>query len=152
MLVARRREGTKIFSVARRNLESEWKTEASRVLLFLVAGAINLLATYGLFLGALFLLSLHYLLANLFAFLAWSWFGYEIQRRWVFRKSTSMAAFFRYLINQVTFFGASTLLLLFAVEVANVTPELAYLIVVGVVAIGMYLSSIFFVFRNSPPT
>ena len=63
-----------------------------------------------------------------------------------------MAAFFRYLINQVTFFGASTLLLLFAVEVANVTPELAYLIVVGVVAIGMYLSSIFFVFRNSPPT
>ena len=94
-------------------------------------------------------LNANYLLANLFAFLGWAWFGFEIQRVWVFKKKRSARTFVNYLINQFAFFGISTLLLLLSVETFGIRPELAYLLVTSLVAIGMYLASVFFVFGNN---
>ena len=130
---------------------SSFGSEGSRVLRFIVAGGTNLVATYALFLAGFLFLGLHYLAANLFAFLAWAWFGFEIQRVWVFKKKRSVAAFFKYVLNQLVFFGVSTLLLFIAVDTVGIRPELAYLVVVAIVGIGMYLSSILFVFRKSTP-
>lgn len=78
----------------------------------------------------------------------WSWFGYELQRRWAFRVKKTRAGFPRYLFNQIGFAGIGTFFLWFLVEIFSLRPEIAYVISVGLVTVGIYYASRFWVFGS----
>lgn len=113
---------------------------------FLIIGMINAAAGFVLFLFFFRALGLHYFLANVLVFVTWAWFGFELQRRWTFRAVTSGVAFGKFLGNQILFLGLLSLLMWTLVEVSSVRAEFAYLLALGVVAVGMYLVSLFWVF------
>lgn len=116
---------------------------------FLAAGLFNALAGVLLFVFFFSVLGFHYLLANLLVFVSWAWFGFELQRRWVFRAQASSLAFGKYAINHIlsTIFGS--ILLWFFVEELNTPPILGYLFALGVMTAAIYLSSLFWVFSSN---
>lgn len=113
---------------------------------FLAVGITNGAAGFVLFLFFFTALGLHFLVANVLAFVTWAWFGFELQRRWTFRAATSSVAFGKFLGNQIVFLGLSSLLMWTLVQVFTLRAEFAYLLTLGTVAVGMYLSSLFWVF------
>lgn len=115
---------------------------------FLVVGLINAAAGFVLFLFFFTAVGFHYLLANGLVFLTWAWFGFELQRRWTFRAKASSVAFGKFLLNQIAFLGLGSLLLWALVEVFAIRAEFAYPLTLGIVTVGMYVSSLFWVFRR----
>lgn len=118
---------------------------------FLFAGFINAVAGFVLFLLFFKALGVHYLLSNFLVFISWAWFGYELQRRWVFRARASAYSFLKYVANQVLFMLAGTAMLWLLVEFGAFRPEVAYVITIGGITLGVYLSSRLWVFRPSKP-
>jgi len=116
---------------------------------FLTVGLFNSVAGFLLFLLFFSVLGLHYLLANVLVFISWVWFGFELQRKWSFRAKASGAAFGRHLLNQIAFILLGSILLWFLVEELNNRPELAYIFTLGIVTVGMYVSSLLWVFRRT---
>ena len=118
---------------------------------FLFAGLINAVAGFVLFLLFFRALGLHYLLSNVLVFFSWAWFGFELQRRGVFRAQASAYSFLKYGVNQIVFMLAGTAILWVLVEFGAIRPEVAYVITLGAVTVGIYLSSRLWVFRLSRP-
>ena len=116
---------------------------------FLVVGLVNATAGFFLFLFFFSALGLHYLLANVLVFVTWAWFGFELQRQWTFRAKPSSIAFGKFLANQVVFLGLGTLLMWALVGALNLRAEFAYLLTLGLVTVGMYLSSLLLVFAGA---
>lgn len=116
---------------------------------FLFAGLVNAGAGFLLFLFFFNVLGLHYLLANGLVFVSWAWFGFELQRRWTFRVRLSKYAWGRFLLNQIIFFGLGVTILWTLVEVFAARAEPAYLLTLAMISVGMYLSSLFWVFRGA---
>lgn len=81
--------------------------------------------------------------------MAWVWFGYELQRVWVFRVDRARRGFVKYLTNQLAFAGLTAFLLWLLVDVVGIVAEVAYLICVAIITLGVYLSATFWIF--SPP-
>ena len=115
---------------------------------FLFVGLVNAIAGFLLFLLFFGLFGWHYLISNVLVFSSWAWFGYQLQRRWVFRIPSSPHAFLKYVVNQIGFMVSGTAVLWLLVEFATLRPEAAYLITVGLITLGVYLSSKFWVFRR----
>ncbi len=115
---------------------------------FLVAGGVNALAGFLLFLLFFKVFDWHYLFANLLVFLSWAWFGFELQRRWAFKAEKSRGTFLKYLLNQVGFIALGTLMLWMLVEFAALRPEVAYVMTIGLITLGIYASSRLWVFRH----
>jgi putative flippase GtrA len=116
---------------------------------FLAVGLFNAFAGFLLFILFFRILGLHYLLANVLVFISWAWFGFELQRRWAFRVESSGVAFSRYLLNQIVFTLFGSVLLWILVEGLQSGPELAYLLTLGIVTLGIYVSSLLWVFRRT---
>lgn len=116
---------------------------------FLGVGLFNAAAGFLLFLLFFSVLGLHYLLANVLVFISWVWCGFELQRRWAFRAQASGAAFGRYFLNQIVFTVVGSFLLWVLVEGFTVRPELAYIFTLGIVSVGIYVSSLFWVFGRT---
>ncbi len=116
---------------------------------FLVVGLVNTAAGFFLFLFFFTALGVHYLVANGLVFVTWAWFGFELQRRWAFRATATIVAFGKYLVNQIAFLGLGSALLWTLVEAFTLRAEFAYLLTLGIVTAGMYLSSLLWVFRRT---
>jgi putative flippase GtrA len=116
---------------------------------FLVVGLVNATAGFFLFLFFFSALGLHYLLANVLAFVTWVWFGFQLQRRWTFRAKASSFAFGKYLVSQIFFLGLGSLLLWTLVEALALRAEVAYLLTLGLVTGLLYLSTLLWVFGRS---
>lgn len=114
---------------------------------FLIAGLVNALAGFLLFLLFLWVFGWHYLISNVLVFFSWAWFGYELQRRWVFKIPSSRQAFLKYVVNQTVFVASGTAVLWSLVEFGRLHPEVAYVVTVGLITLGVYLSSKHWVFR-----
>lgn len=112
-------------------------------------GVVNATAGFFLFLFFFSALGLHYLVANVLVFVTWAWFGFELQRRWTFRAKPSSIAFGKFLVNQVAFLGLGSLLLWTLVGALNFRTEFAYLLTLGMITVGMYLSSLLLVFAGA---
>ena len=115
---------------------------------FLIAGLVNALAGFSLFLLFFGVFGWHYLVSNVLVFLSWAWFGYELQRRWVFTIPSSRQAFLKYAVNQTFFMASGTAVLWLLVEFAALRPEVAYVVTVGLITLGVYLASKFWVFQR----
>lgn len=115
---------------------------------FILVGLLNALATFLIFLILFNVADFHYLLANVLAFGVWVWFGFELQRRWVFRSMGASGAFTKFLVNQIVFTGFGSLLLWLLVEHAQIYVEVAYVVSVGLIGTAIYLASHFWVFRR----
>lgn len=116
---------------------------------FLAVGLVNTAAGFFLFLFFFTALGVHYLVANGLVFVTWAWFGFELQRRWAFRATATIVAFGKYLVNQIAFLGLGSALLWTLVEAFTLRAEFAYLLSLGLVTAGIYLSSLLWVFRGT---
>lgn len=116
---------------------------------FLVVGLLNAAAGFLLFLFFSATLGFHYLVANVFVFVSWVWFGFESQRRYAFQAPISIASFCKYFFNQIVFLGISSVVIWTLVEVFTAPAELSFLLALGIVTVGMYLSSLLWVFRET---
>lgn len=116
---------------------------------FLIAGLVNTLAGFLLFLLFFNTFGWHYLLSSISVFLCWAWFGFQLQKKWTFRVKPSRGSFSRYLVHRIAFFAFGTSLLWAVVEFGSLRPEVAYGLTLGVITIGMYLSSRLWVFYES---
>lgn len=116
---------------------------------FLVIGLANTAAGFLLFLFFYRSLGVHYLVANMLVFVTWAWFGFELQRRWTFRAKASSVAFGKFLVNQIVFLGFGSMLMWVFVDSFTFRAEFAYLFTIGIVALGMYFSSLLWVFRRT---
>jgi putative flippase GtrA len=125
------------------------RKHASQISRFLLVGGLNALATYGIFLAYLWGFGIYYLLANVLAFITWSWFGYELQRRFVFVSPGNSGVFVRYIANQVAFMAIGTGVLALLVGLAGIPPAIAYLVMLTIVTAGLYVTSKFLVFPHS---
>lgn len=132
-----------------RNLRGNGLFGLGRFGRFLTVGLANAAAGYFLFLLFFSALDFHYLVANMLAFLTWVWFGFDLQRRWTFRAKPSAVAFWKFLANQLAFLGLGSVLLGLFVEVLSLRAEIAYVMTLGIVTVGMYLSSLVLVFRGT---
>ena len=115
---------------------------------FLITGLFNALAGFILFLLFFGVFGWHYLISNILVFLSWAWFGHELQRRWVFGIPSSRRVFLKYVVNQVAFMLSGTAILWVLVEFGAVRPETAYVVTIGTITVGIYLSSRLWVFRR----
>ena len=119
-----------------------------RLFKFILVGGVNVSISFGLF--SLFnqFFGIDYLLSVFWAFVCWSWFGYELQRVWVFSTPVTKLGFIRFLGNQLIFFLLSAVLMLFLVEILKIQSQIAYLMNLFAISLGVYLSSILFVFKE----
>ncbi len=120
----------------------------SRFFRFLTVGLVNSVASFVLFLVYFSAIGFHYLLANILVFVSWVWVGYELQRRFAFQAKRTAGGFARFVVNQIGFMTIGTLLLWVLVELVRLLPEIAYLLTLGIITGGLYLSSRFWVFRR----
>jgi putative flippase GtrA len=127
-----------------RNLDKE----ASEFLRYLLVGAANAVAGLVLYFILLRGLNVNYVLANFLAFTLWSWFGFQLQRIYAFRASRLNLGFVKFLTNHLLFFLSSSLLLITLVELIGFSPEISYLLVLGVSSFGIYVASKLFVFSD----
>ncbi len=132
------------------NNARELRSHANQVVRFLLVGGFNALATYALFLLYFWGVEIYYLWANMLAFVTWAWFGYELQRRFVFVSPGTRAIFLRYIANQVAFMAVGTGVLALLVDIAGISPPIAYVLMLTIVTAGLYLTSKFLVFSSSP--
>ena len=116
---------------------------------FLAVGLLNAAAGFLLFLLFFSVLAFHYFLANVLVFISWVWFGFELQRRWAFRAEASSVAFGKHLLNQIVFTLLGSILLWILVEGFTIRPELAYIFSLGIVTVGIYVSSLLWVFGRA---
>jgi putative flippase GtrA len=116
---------------------------------FLVVGLFNAVVGFLLFLLFFSVAGFHYLLSNVLVFISWVWFGFELQRRLVFRVKASGAAFGKHVLNQILFTAVGSALLWVLVNGLNTRPELAYIFTSGIVTAGIYLSSLFWVWGRT---
>lgn len=116
---------------------------------FLFAGLVNAIAGFLLFLLFFNAFGWHYLLSNFLVFSSWAWVGYELQRQWVFKVRASGSSFLRYVVNQVVFMLLGTAMLWVLVEFWSIRPETAYVLAIGAITVGIYLSSRLWVFRRA---
>jgi len=123
--------------------------ELAKFTRFLSVGLVNAVAGFLLFLLFFSVLGFHYLLSNVLVFISWVWFGFELQRTWAFRAEASTTAFGKNLLNQIAFTALGSILLWVLVEGFNARPELAYIFTLGIVSVGMYVSSLLWVFRRT---
>lgn len=123
--------------------------EAQKLCRFLAAGLANASAGFLLFVIFFNMFRLHYLAANVLVFMTWTWFGYELQRRWAFQAPKTKKGLQRYVLNQIGFAIVASGLLWLLVEQFSVEPNLAYLISLGFITVGIYLASRLWIFR--PP-
>lgn len=132
-----------------RNLSREKPFELGTFTRFLAVGLLNAAAGFLIFLLFFSALGFHYLLANVLVFISWVWFGFELQRRLVFRATASSAKFGRFVINQIVFTLVGTIVLWVLVEGYIIRPELAYVFTLTIVTIGIYVSSLLWVFDRT---
>lgn len=129
-------------------LRKSGRDESVRFVRFLIVGLVNAGAGYGIFLLLYWVFGLHYLVANILTFAIWSFAGFEIQRRWVFRSKQGLGTFLKYLSVQVFFLFFGTGLLYVGVELLRIVPELAYVLMLAANSGLIYVSSKIIVFRD----
>ena len=122
--------------------------ELVRVAKFALAGAFNIGAGYLIFFFFSVGLGLHYLVSYSLAVILWTGFGYEVQRRWVFRAEQSGSALTKYLVPQILFWLAGLVGFSFAIEVFGISPQLTYFLNLFVMSLGFYAYSRFVVFSH----
>lgn len=116
---------------------------------FVMVGVLNSAVGFLLFLLFFNVLEIHYLVANLLVFASWVWFGFELQRRWAFRAEKGRKSFTRFLAMRIPLVPLSTSLIWTMVEVLHLREEFAYILTISLVTAGIYLVSVFWVFRRA---
>jgi putative flippase GtrA len=122
--------------------------EASEFFRYVLVGSVN--AAVGLALYYFFLrgLNFNYVLANFLGLALWSWFGFQLQRVFTFKASKTHLGFVKYLTNHLFFVLSSSFLLLVLVELIGFSPEIAYLLVLAISSLGIFLVSKLLVFSE----
>jgi putative flippase GtrA len=116
---------------------------------FLVIGSISTLVSYSVFLICLRGFDLHYIIANIFGFVFGISVAYPLNRNWTFDKGHyKNSHFFQYLTVYLLSLLASSLLLRLAVDVIGIIPEIAFILVVGIMTGVNFLGTRFLVFKN----
>lgn len=123
------------------------ETRITQVGKYLLAGFVNVVAGFILFLLYFKVLGWHHLVANVLVFGSWVWFGYQIQRRWTFQAAHSWKSLAKYITNQVVFASTGTVSLWFLVDWIGLDATLGYALSTGIMTVGMYALSAFWVFR-----
>jgi putative flippase GtrA len=108
---------------------------------YLLVGLLNSIAGILLFLLFFRVAGAPYVFSSALTFLAWSWFGFELQRRLAFKARKSKFSFPLYILNQLVFFVLAIALMIVLVEFIGVSAELAYPLTLAATTIGLFIFS-----------
>jgi putative flippase GtrA len=114
---------------------------------YVAVGVANTLIAYAIFLLLLNILNVHFLVSNVMAFITWTWFGFELQRRLVFQVGKSRSRYPKFLLTHVPFIILNSGLLWPQVVLLGIPPEVAYLLGIMVTTVLRFILSSRFVFR-----
>jgi len=106
---------------------------AGQLARFVAVGALNLLASYSLYLFFTLVLRLDFILAYAVVYAGWAFVAYELQRRWVFGARKGKTYIVLWLSVQLFLLALGSLLMLFLIDVLQVSVWFAYLITLGIV-------------------
>ena len=96
---------------------------------FLIIGGISTLISYSVFLASIHLLSLHYIFANILAFIISIIFSYNFNKRWSFEAAQQQRShLLGYLTLYLTSLVVGTVILRTVVEFFGIIPEIAFII------------------------
>jgi putative flippase GtrA len=104
---------------------------------FLIAGTVNTVLTYVLYLGLLLLVP--YVWAYSLTYVAGICIGYLLNAHWVFKKASNLSSATAYPLTYALNYLLSVGLLWFLVELIHISKEIAPLLVVGISVPLMYV-------------
>ena len=115
---------------------------------FLITGTASTAISYLTFLVCLRAFQIHYIAANLIAFLLSIYFNYNCNKRWSFSNFEKNPSFiFRYLALYLFSLLVSTIFLKISVDYLSIAPEIAFILSLFVTTCINFLGIKFLVFR-----
>lgn len=124
------------------------KHPASRQLVrFLFIGTISTIISYSTFLILLNIFHIHYLIANIVAFIIGVGFGYYFNSKWTF-DAKNAKLFKRYFSFYVTSLILSTIILKSIVEIFHIMPEIANIITIFIITYYNFFGVKLWVFKK----
>lgn len=120
---------------------------SKQITLFLLVGSASTLLSYSIFLIALRLFGLHYLIANACGFILSISFNYYCNKRWTF-DSKGSNHFWRYFCFYVFSLTLSSILLKIIVEYGAVIPEIANILTIVIMTVVNFIVVKFFIFKK----
>lgn len=117
---------------------------------FITVGLITTTISYGVFLAALKLFFINYLISSCISFLSGVFLGYFFNKRWTFdsKKSESKKVILNYFLVYFLSLFISLIFLKISVDFFKIIPELAYIISIGITTCTNFIGIKFFVFRK----
>lgn len=119
---------------------------------YLVAGGLNAILTFLVFVAGLYLLRIHYLLALIAAFLAGTVLTYVLNFTWVFRLEsvfTFRRRFVKYMLPNIATFSINLAALYLLVDYWGGDPFLCQIVLMIMVVAANFLSAKYWAFRLS---
>lgn len=119
---------------------------------FVVAGAINTIVTYSLYVTLIYA-GLHYNLALTLEYLVGIVFGYLMNRHWTFSShEATRYSFFKYSATYVLVYFINLILLNLLVGLGLLGPILGQLMALGIATVASFLLQNFWVFKRNSTT
>lgn len=116
---------------------------------FLIIGAGSTVISYTIFVISVRLLSLHYLIANIFAFVVSVCFSYNCNKRWSFGGAHhKQSHLVEYLGVYLTSLAASAIILRITIDFLGIIPEISFVISLCFTTCINFLGIKFIVFKK----
>lgn len=116
---------------------------------FLIIGIIATLISYSVFVISIRLLSLHYIIANILAFLLSIIFSYNLNKHWSFGVTTQQKShIIQYLTLYLTSLVVGTIILHITIDSFGIIPEIAFIISLFFTTTINFIGTKFFVFKE----
>ncbi len=136
----------KFSSKIRKIIDHKSATQLRR---FLVTGGISTLISYSVFLFSIHALSLHYIIANIIAFVVSITFSYNFNKRWSFEAAKQQKSHLKeYLGLYLTTLVVGSAILKISVDFIGIIPEIAFIISLCFTTLINFLGTKFFVFKE----
>lgn len=116
---------------------------------FLVIGGVSTIISYSVFVFSIRILSLHYILANILAFILSIVFSYNLNKRWSFEvEKKQRSHLFQYLGLYIASLIVGSVILKIAVDFFFIIPEIAFIISLFFTTTMNFIGTKFFVFKK----
>lgn len=116
---------------------------------FLVIGGIATIISYSVFSFSIRVLSLHYVWANILAFVMSIIFSYNMNKRWSFEAAAQQRSHLtQYLILYLSSLVVGTIILRITIGLLGIMPEIAFIISLCFTTVINFLGTKFFVFKK----
>lgn len=116
---------------------------------FLVIGGIATIISYSVFSFSIRVLSLHYIFANILAFLISITFSYHMNKRWSFEVAEQQSSHLtQYLTLYLFSLVVGTTILRITIGLLNIIPEIAFIISLCFTTVINFVGTKFFVFKK----